>query len=446
MTALEQSLDMASLRALVALGQRDGGEAVRVLDAVGARADDLEAESLKPLWGVLEERIRRHQALDLVLVAESLGRKVPLEAVMAAWDVVAPGAERELLERLRDAAARRRIVEALRQVAGRVKAGEPLAEVASALRALPTLAQTGGRVRSAVGDTARIVAEADAAWHSKQAPILRTGWEDLDAEWRLTPSLHAVGAQPGVGKSAFVAGLAWGWTLRQVKVGVLAYEDDGLDLQRRVLAATAQLDVAGVAGWRLLTEVEHEALGRAYTERAELERFLYLDDAHPRGKVSDVCASLRQMRSEGCEVGILDNLSSVRMDGGERHIAIEDALLEVRETAVDLRMPVLVIGHLKRREGLEAEESVEPRMGDFAGAASWERFARSMLGLWRAKDGGTKLKVLKQNLGRWGARFDVGLAQEAACVASVTREVPDAAPERPVRQRRSFGRPAHEAE
>lgn len=431
MTALEtESLDMQAIRALGALLASRNDEAVRTIDSVGVSAEDFVAPGLRSFWAVLEEHARTRRPVDPFLVAETLKSKIdPVSVVVALQDGVSPGTERHWLERLRETSARRRLVESMRDIARASNAGVPLSELETAVRALPQLVAAKGRVRSAVGDTARIVSEADVAWAAKQSPLVRTGWEELDAEWRITPNLHAVGAGPGVGKSSFVAGLVRNWTERRVTCGVLAYEDDGLDLQRRVLAATAGLDVAGVAGHRLLDEEEHERLGKAYPVRGELERFLLLDDAHPRGKVSDVCASLRQMRAQGAQVGVLDNLSCVRFDGTERHLAIEDALLQLREVALELRMGLLVIGHLKRRDTGEPEETVEPRMSDFAGAASWERFARSMLGLWRTESG-VKLKVLKQTLGRWGARFDVHVAEGAATVASVTRETEATQPPR----------------
>ena len=131
------------------------------------------------------------------------------------------------------------------------------------------------------------------------------------------------------------------------------------------------------------------------------------------------------MAAKGCRAGILDNLSCVRMDGpDERHHAIEAALLELRETALELRMPVIVIGHLKRSMTSADEVTTEPRLSDFAGAAAWERFARSCSGMWRGSDGNPKLVVLKQNAGKVGGRFDVCMRAGAAVVLDVTK-LPD---------------------
>jgi hypothetical protein len=126
------------------------------------------------------------------------------------------------------------------------------------------------------------------------------------------------------------------------------------------------------------------------------------------------------MRAKGCRVGILDNVSCVRMDGSrERHFELESALLALRDTALELRMPVVVIGHLKRGTTTADETTTEPKLSDFAGAASWERFARSCCGMWRLPDGNPGLVVLKQNAGAVGGKFKVHLRASAATVTGV---------------------------
>lgn len=415
------TLDTAALTGLFALIQQSPETACRTLDEVGARADDLEADALRPLWSILEEHARGRRQVDVHVVLATLrGRLAPevLTDVLTGYAV--PGTERQRLEALRESAARRRILEGMRGVAARLRAGDSLTAIESDLAALPLLASgIKPRVRTAKGDTLRIIEEAERAWKDKRGPSLRTGWGELDAQLRLTPNLHAIGAHPGVGKSALVAGLVRQWTHAGVTVGVLAYEDDGIDLQRRMLACEAELDLAAVSGDRVIDDAEQSRWADGHRVREDAEKFLMLDDAHPRGTVSDVCASLRAMRAAGASVGILDNLSCVAMDSeDERHHAIEDALLRLRETALELRMPVIVIGHMKRSVGTGDEVATEPRLTDFAGAAAWERFARSCCGMWRGSTG-PRLVVLKQNQGKVGGRFEVVMRDSAACVVDV---------------------------
>ena len=212
------TLDLPAMQALWALAESDATAAVRELDETGVGADDVEDATLRPLWAALEERIRGRRSVDVVTLAECLRAagvlgEVRLERVSALGEYVPRGVEVERLRMLREAGARRQCLEAMRAAAVKLKAGAPLVEVEAELRLLPSLvAGVRPRVRSAKGDTLRIVDEAEAAWREGRSPTLRTGWEQLDACWRLIPNLHAVGAQGGVGKTALVAGLVRGWT------------------------------------------------------------------------------------------------------------------------------------------------------------------------------------------------------------------------------------------
>ena len=415
------SVELAAAQALWSLGTAHPETARRVLDETGARADDLTDEELRTVFATLEHRIRTLTPLDLVTLAHSLSEKVSPQKILALDEFVPPGSERERLEQLRDAASRRRCLDALRAVAVRLKEGSPLATIEADLRALPSLvAGAKPRVRSAVGDTVRIIDAAETAWKADKPTSLRTGWGDLDDVLRLTPNLHAIGAHPGVGKSALVAGLVHGWTHRGVMTGVLTWEDDAIDMQQRILACESELELKAIQGDRRITEAEMGRWSDAAPVRQDAERFLWVDDAHPRGTIADACASLRIMRAKGCAVGILDNVSCVRMDADrERHLELEGALLALRDTALELRMPVIVIGHLKRGQTSADEVTTEPKLSDFAGAASWERFARSCCGMWRLEDGVPGLVVLKQNAGAVGDRFKVQLRASAATVTGV---------------------------
>lgn len=415
------SVELYALQALWALGTQHPETARRVLDETGARADDFADAELRVVFATIEERVRRLAPLDLVTLAQSLAEKVDPSKVLALDEFVPPGSERDRLEQLRDVASRRRCLDAMRDVAVRLKEGASLATIEADLRALPQLvAGAKPRVRSAKGDTMRIIDAAETAWKSGKPTSLLTGWEDLDAVLRLTPNLHAIGAHPGVGKSALVAGLVHGWTHRGVMTGVLTWEDDAIDMQQRILACEAELELKAIQGDRRISEAEMGRWSDATPLRADAEQFLWVDDAHPRGTISDACASLRAMRAKGCVVGILDNVSCVRMDAErERHLELESALLALRDTALELRMPVIVIGHLKRGQTSADEVTTEPKLSDFAGAASWERFARSCCGMWRIEDGVPGLVVLKQNAGAVGDRFRVNLRASAATVTGV---------------------------
>ncbi len=392
-------------------------------------ADDFATVGHSEIWRAFGLLASRSQRVDLLTVSEALKvagtlRTAGGPAYISQLAEAVPFSENavEYAHIVKEAAVRRRALDALRQAAEALKAGAPLTEVSAMAGAVPeVLAGAKSRVRETTGDTLRILDAAAPAWTDGRRTSIATGWRDLDEQLRLLPTLHAIGAHPGVGKSAFVAGLVRMWTRARVKVGVLSYEDDAIDMQRRIFACDADLDLATMLGDMAPDERGFALAEKAATERQALEKYLLTDDAG-RGTVSDVLASCREMAARGCRVLVLDNMSCVRMDAEsaeDARFGIEDALLAMRELAVkQLKVPIIVVGHLKRGQSEGDELTKRPKLTDFAGAAAWERTVRSACGLWWDNNQ-VRMRVLKQTNGRVGGEFVVRMNSAAACVIDV---------------------------
>lgn len=418
------SLDIEALKSLVGLGMVAPESAVEMLNATGATADDVESPEVKILWAVVEERLRRREKIDAPSLAETLRKRVPSELVFDVVQNSEVGSGYPRLEALKARATRRRLYTQLKIITLQTEAF-PLSTLAEDLRRLAAQIEVGrGRVRSCVGDTMKILDAAESAWKSKRGPSLKTGWADFDSELRLIGNLHVIGAHPGAGKSAMVAGLVKNWTSNKIKTGVLSYEDDAIDMQRRILACQAGLSLAAISGDTEPYGGMMDCWASAHEIRAEAEKYLFTDDVKPSGTIPHVLSSIRRMHSLGCEVVILDNMSCVRMDSDEeRHFALEDSLIQIRECAVELKIPVIVIGHLKRGLSDVDELQKKPKLSDFAGAAAWERMSRSACGMWR--DGEEfVLKILKQTNGKMGGEFSVEVRAESAVVVGVRHRDP----------------------
>lgn len=415
------NLDIEALKSLVGHGQVAPESAIEMLNATGATADDIEGQDIKIFWAAVEERVRRREKIDAPSLAQSLRKQLSSELVFEVVQNAEVGSGYPRLEALRERATRRKLTTQLKALLAQTET-MALGGLSEDLRRIASQTEAGrGRVRSCVGDTMRILDTAEAAWKSKRAPSLRTGWTDFDSELRLIGNLHVIGAHPGAGKSAMVAGLVKNWTSRKIKTGVLSYEDDALDMQRRILACQAGLSLAQISG----DEQPHDGLmdvwGKAHGIREEAEKYLFTDDCKPAGTIPHVLGSIRRMHSLGCEVVLLDNMSCVRMDqNDERHLALEDALVRIRECAVELKIPVIVIGHLKRGQSDADELQRKPKLSDFAGAAAWERMSRSACGMWRDGDE-VCLKILKQTNGKMGGEFIVEMRAESAVVVGIKR-------------------------
>lgn len=416
-----ETLDLATLRALVGEARVSLDSARLLLDEARATASDLEPGPLRDLWAVLEARVRGRRELDTPSVLAGVTGRAERELWASVLTQPALGVLAERLALLRERAVRARALEGLRRAAVALQAGAPVAEVAAMAREVPGILDGAkGRVRETRGDTMAILDAAANAWTEGRRQSLPTGWGELDAAWRLVPSLHVVGAHPGVGKSAFVAGLVRQWTRAHVKVGVLAYEDDAVDMQRRILACDACLSLAQMQGDAPVDPREMAAVEDATRRRMELEQYLLADDAQG-GTINDAVASAREMHARGARVIVLDNMSCVRLDGAdERHLELEGALLRLRSVATSLKVPVIVVGHLKRGQTDGDELTKRPKLTDFAGAAAWERTCRSALGMWWDNNE-VVMRVLKQTNGVVGGEFVLEVRQSSATVVGVTR-------------------------
>ena len=437
-------LDLAALKSLCGEAEVSLENARRMLDETGACADDLEAEALRPLWAVIEARIRARQSLDAVSLRETL-RNEPEATRLAAIAVVVEaqlGFTHQRLTLLRESGIRRRVLASLRDAAAALKSGKPLAEVESMLRAAPALlANASQRVRNAAGDSLAMLDHLEASWLGKGEPRLVTGLGDVDETLGgLINNLTVIGARTGVGKSALVAGLVRNWVSRGVKVGVLAYEDDARDMEARIVACQAGVSVKHARGDLFPNEYQRKQITDALEWWHTKEHLLEVDDARPSGSPSDVVASMRTMVARGCRAVLLDNMTCVRLDGADdrRHdLVLEAALADIRGLAQELHVPAIVVGHLKRGQTDADESRRPPKLSDFSNASAWENYARVALGMWRDGDG-VALRVLKQTNGARDVDFSLDFREEAAVVVGSRLRVskPEEPREQPVYSRK----------
>lgn len=448
------SLDLEAMRALVGEAQVSADAARQALEDTHASAEDVSDPGLRPVWAVLEARVRNRQPIDPVGVREAL-RGQPVEVREAAMGVVLEpelGVARERLALLRDRGVRQRLLASLREVAAASRAGRPVAELEQMMRAAPAiLAGAGSRVRNARGDAVAMLDHLEAQWAGRGVPQLRMGLGALDDSiGGLINNLTVIGARTGVGKSALVAGLVRNWLAAGHKVGVLAYEDDARDMAARIAACEAGVELKEMRGdkipggdsqWRRSRLSQISSGLNWYSER---EHLLEVDDARPTGGAADVVASIRTMASRGCRVALLDNMTCVRLDGPDdrRHdLVVERALADIRSEAQSLRIPIIVVGHLKRGQTGADESRTPPKLSDFSNATAWENYSRVALGMWRGEGDQVCLRVLKQTNGPAGDDFDVEFRREAAVVTGTKwRAVETRAAEAPAEPRRTYSR------
>ncbi len=421
------SLDLAAMRALMGESQLSLESARTLLEESGASVEDVENVALRPLWSVLEARVRARQPLDAVGILRTLKDPASREVASEVLFHADLGVTHERLGMLRDSGVRRRLVEALREVAKASKDGKPLAELDSMLRTVPGLLQgVGSRVRNCKGDALTHLDKLERIWTGGGIPQLRMGFGDLDdVLGGLINNLIVIGARSGVGKSALVAGMVRNWMTQGVKVGVLCYEDDAADMQARIIACAGGALLKHARGDLLPNEYQRQMVADGLEWLSKREHLLEVDDARPSGSASDVIASMRVMAQRGCRVVVLDNMTCVRLDqdNDRRHdLLVEAALRDIRDEAQGLQIPAVVVGHLKRGQ-TEADESRKPpKLSDFSNSTAWDNYARVALGMWREGDG-VCLRILKQTNGVGEGDFDVEFRKEAAVVTGTRQRV-----------------------
>lgn len=412
-------IELSALRAIVGEASVDASDAVRTIDESGVRADDFAQPAMRSLWAAVEVRLRNNEALDVVAIAQRLPdvpRKLVAEALVSRLEL---GVADQRLRVVREASLRRQYLEALRTVARVVTdASQPLAQAVTGAQKLLSEWQDETRGMRAMGDSLHgLIDDLEAVQLGKRATTVPSGIDALDAVvGGLQPTLTMVGALPGVGKSALVAAICRNLAQRGTRVGLVSLEDERGWLTRRLAAQESGVPVFALANRRLSSE----ELERVQDGCGRLNRWLdniLCDDRAPL-TVADVVATARRMVSQGAKAVLVDHLGEVKLERSERHdLDLAEALQQLRNLAKSARVPVVVVSHLRRREGLNVDS--EPRLTDFAFSSGIERMARVALGLWRGERDGRKVlncTVLKQTQGVSGVTVQLELNLNAGVV------------------------------
>jgi replicative DNA helicase len=414
-------IDHAALRALAGTACASVEEAATLLDESGVVPEDV-SQALRPVWGLVAETLRRRQPLDTVVLREGL-KRYGAGAVALGLELVGNselgGLTAERLALVREASLRRQYLAALRSVARVVTdQTQPLANaVTEAAKLLSSWQDETDGLRPLDSGLVPLLDRLDRVQRGEIEPVLETGIEALDAViGGLPPTLVLVGALPGVGKSALIAGIIRNLAGRGVVTGLVSLEDEREWLIRRLLALEASVPVFVLANRRL----GNHQLERINERGADVHKLLskVLCDDRSGLTVAEVVASARAMVARGAKAIFVDHLGEIRLARSERHdLDIDAALGELRAIAKAHGVPVVVLTHLRRREGLGTDS--EPRLTDFAFSAACERKARVALGLWRSSTPGElKVTVLKQTQGQPDLTVTLRIATQSGVVVA----------------------------
>lgn len=397
------TLEEGAVAAVVGSAAIDLRKALSVIDDSQIRKEHFQDLSLRIIWQAIELHIREQRQVDYFSV-RSLSHGAPtklLDKVLVDAVEFMPGIHGVAGGRLaavREKGDRLQLADALMGVM-RLLQDQSVAlpyAVAEAQKALLGVSQKGSNIRSMDIDVGRLRDQIHDIADGKHVAVVPTGLKRLDALiGGLQPTLTVIGSLPGVGKSGLLATIITNLARRGVSSGLVSLEDEAVWLARRALSQATDIPAFVLANYPLhpqqLARVEREI-----TQLGDVMGKVIVDDRS--GLTTDeTISSARSMLVRGARVLFVDHLGEIRLERSDRHdLDVIDCLQQLRGLAKTYHVPVVVLCHLRRRDGLGVSD--EPRLTDFAFSAGVERMARVAIGLSRSFDAENPEEHSKLNL------------------------------------------------
>lgn len=427
--------ERAFLGTLFVMSAADGpNAALHALQDSRVTSERMFLPAHRDVLAAAQEMLETGQQLDAVLLASKLRNSEPVKAAGGPAflsELEGQGVTGVLLphyaKAIRSAALRR----TLAALGGDLQAGagdldrDPAELIDCVSRRLAAI-NLGGRNRKSMLDALdECLQEMEAVEAGHASPLIPTGIVALDNVISgLRPTLHVIGAKPGVGKSSILATIATSCAQRGIKFGVYSLEDAHRWIAWRAIAREASLSqltlkTTRLNDWQRKRLVVSVARLNAYAGNVLIESSLR--DAR------EIAQDMRHMvRNEGVKVLALDHIGRLHLSGKhERYdLLLGEAVNTFADLAVELNVPVILFSQLARRQG--KDESDLPDSTDFKNSGDIEAAARVLIGLARARGADTmQIRVLKCTEGKPCDSIDVkflGLAGMVADCEGVVRE------------------------
>lgn len=390
--------EILTLRALAGDASVSATDALARLDRSGVSESDFADTHARAVFACLTAMLRNGRPLEVVSVLSAVGQRAPRSMVLDVLTNAELGVSEPRFAMLREAGRKRSLATALKTLLtlASTDAGYDAlhSEAHKVLQALDT---PRSELRTLDGELMGLVEEVEAVSQGRAEPTLTTGIEALDAViGGLQPTLTILGAEPGAGKSALMARIVRNVAERGVCVGVFSLEDQSRWMVRRMVSESAALPVFVLAN-KPLGSHQLERFDEAAQRVHSFARNIVIEDRKGLNAAEIVATARVMVARYGVKAIFVDHLGEVRVNRTERHDRdIGDVLRELRAIADVHRVPVVVLCHVKRRDGV----GEEPRLTDFAFSADVERTARVALALVKPSEERQGIHVLKQTSGK----------------------------------------------
>lgn len=208
-------------------------------------------------------------------------------------------------------------------------------------------------------------------------------------------SVIAIVAGTGVGKSTLTRALEHYLVTSGERVGCLHLEED---------ATRSALGVVGYhLGMRLeygATDVDPDVLDKALLETVEKDGVFFYDSFGSTG-VDNIVSKVRFLaKGERCRYVVLDHLSIVvsGLEINDERKAIDVAMTKLRTLVQETGICLILVNHLRRKDGRSAEEGGEVSLSDIRGSQAIAQLSDDVVSLERDQQGEAKDVTLMRRL------------------------------------------------
>ncbi|MFB3894313.1 MAG: replicative DNA helicase [Phycisphaerae bacterium] len=368
--------------------------APRLLDELGSRlsAGDFYADAHGKLWAVLLALADARKPIDAVTVRGELLRRGEWEAFggpayfsEVAHSVPVAYNAPYYAAIVREKAVQRSVIHAATELLRDAydEAAEPWELVDRAERALAEVrtGEHGGEAVPAMEAAARALGRIDEAFTSKTARGVLTGFPVLDEAvgGLMRGELVILAARPGVGKTSLACQIAEYVASRGGRVYLASLEMDATELSLRMIAGLASVSGTAIRTARLSAD-DMAALSRASNRLAQLPLWI---DERPSLTVFDIRRAARRIARDGLSLVVVDYLQIVTLPESrmaKRYELIGQATKQLKQTARELNVPVLVLAQVGREQ---ERDKGPPRLHHLRESGDIEANADAVYFLWQ---------------------------------------------------------------
>lgn len=333
---------------------------------------------------------------------EECGGRPGVLAALAADDFLFDAEPLKVAPLLRDLGQRRLALEALTTTARRLYSRDvPLSETLNPLKAsLDSFSLHTASVRSVADMVEEMIGHVEDVSAGKKEPVQTWGLPSVD---NLTAGAQAtliiLAGLPGTGKNAIMAASAQARARLGLRTGIVSLEDADLWLGWRLLADESRLSQSKLRFRKLSQwELEHRftpGLEKVYNAGRHVFVADGSTDSHGIDSVLAMATDL--VVRHKCQMLWVDNVTEIEVKNGEqRPYELGNFAKRLRHLANKFGVPVVLLSHLKRRQGLAPGDRAQAT--DIQDSSGLERRARMIL-QWAREEGSDKgtLHNLKAN-------------------------------------------------